>query len=273
MVWCGVRVKWLSITVMALLILSGCSSCMIKQDCEKTNWFEHAKKVALQGKYLEEDEQVLKCKKVDVMSHKQLDMGYKEGRGIYCTLEQINKNAQQGNPVNFSMCVGLPGKSMREQYSEGLKTFCTSNSGYQYGSSGEVYKNVCSPAAEKVFLPSYFKGRTNYLTNYIQDKKDVLVNLEKQDQRFSFDVSRLSNEINSLPRLQECHQERFYNKSSKQTEDRRVCQEPEYIRIQRDTLSHQLNRARSQKDQNTAKITQVTGELENAQNELAKIPK
>ncbi len=208
-----------------------------------------------------------------MIAHQQLDMGFKEGRSIYCTLEQINKNAQLGNPVNFNMCDGLPGKSMRQQYAEGLKIFCTAKSGYQYGSGGEVYKNVCPPESENIFLPSYYKGRTNHLNNLIQDKKEILANLQNQDQRFSTDVNRISFEINSLPYVQECRQENYYNRSTKRTEVQRVCEEPLYIRSQRDSLSGQLNHARSQRDQNSAKINQVTGEIENARSELGKIPK
>ncbi len=265
--------KWIVTTIIGSMILTGCSSCMIKQECEKVNWFEHGKKVALQGKYLEEDDQVLRCKKVDEISHSQIDKGFKEGRDQYCTLENIYQNALLGTPVNFRMCEGMSLKNMQAKFAEGTKLFCTADSGYRYGSGGETYKNVCSPEQEKQFMPSYHKGRSTYLTSFIKDKNDLLQTLQKQENQLSDEINRLNFEVNALPRVVDCRNESILNKVTNKYEEHRVCEEPMYIKSRRDSLYSRMSSVRSDRDQSNQKIKSVEKDIEWARTELTKIPK
>jgi hypothetical protein len=46
---------------------------------------------------------------------------------------------------------------------DGLRTYCTWESGFRQGRQGNSYRGVCSPAEERDFLPAYEDGRRIYV--------------------------------------------------------------------------------------------------------------
>jgi len=155
------------LTCILSLYFVGCASAL-KERCEKTNWFEHSRDVALDGRYLEEDALIKECKEVDRTSAVQLDLGFKSGHERYCTYENFFRKGEAGDVINYRMCDMLTLKNMQERYISGLKEFCTPEVGYVYGGSGKIYKKVCFLSAEEKFLPQYYKGRTEFLSRSIK---------------------------------------------------------------------------------------------------------
>lgn len=85
------------------------------------------------------------------------EKGYQDGRSGYRT-SRMNDHAQacakfgiEANPSAYM--------SARE---DGLRTYCTWESGFRQGRQGNSYGGVCSPAEEVGFLPAYQDGRQIY---------------------------------------------------------------------------------------------------------------
>lgn len=170
----------------------GCASYFLRKQCEETNWFQHGQNVAMSGRRLDADDFIRQCQKVEAkMSFSEVDNGFKAGMGKYCTQENIFAVAKSGKKFSFDMCDGESQAKMRGKYQEGLRAFCTPQSGYRYGASGEIYQEVCPPNLESDFLTEYRKGRKVYLTAAAQEK-------EKEFQRLAGDLRTLENQRQSV---------------------------------------------------------------------------
>ncbi len=255
-----------------LLLLSGCSSWELKERCEKTNWFEYARDVANSGRYLEEDGFIKECKKVDRISDQQIDIGFKSGRERYCTYESFLRNGEAGEPVNFKMCDNLVLKDMQMRYAQGLKSYCTSKTGYTVGASGKVYKNVCLKKSEEDFLPPYFKGRKEFLTKQIEQLTQDIASLQNLQSDLSRQIQLISNEIFMLPKNVTCHTEHYVDANTQKEEVRNICQEDPVTAMRRSYLNQQIDPLRSQYAQHGFILAKETKTLIEARSELTKIP-
>lgn len=254
------------------IYISGCASWALKERCEKTNWFEYSQGVAFQGKYLEEDAFVKDCKDVDRTNAVQLDQGFKLGREKMCSYDEIYLRATQGQPVFFKFCDGLEMNLMKKKFTDGLVIFCTAERGYSYGKSGQVYQRVCAAQQEVQFLPKYFQGRKEYLSQMILDTKENLKSLSNQLARIEYSHSEASRAYYSIPNLLDCSTISVYNEITKKDETKRVCSEPNYIRNQRDRLYDKLSEISDQLRDTRNSIKQKSADLENYQKELNIIP-
>lgn len=235
------------VSVVLVLITTGCSNWQLQERCEKTNWFNYSQKVAFEGKYLEEDGFVKACKKLDSTSAVQLDLGFKQGREKMCQYDEIYNRAKEGVPVFFKFCDGLEMNEMRSQYQKGLASYCTKEKGYSFGKAGKIYLNLCSPEQEKVFLPGFYKGRKEYLTSYIEEQTKNLGNLKTLEASYAQTESNLQEEYRTLPdNARECNLQSVYNESTKQNEFQTICSEPFYIQNRRTSLWAKMDEVRRQ---------------------------
>lgn len=254
------------------LCCSACSSWDLKKQCEETNWFEHSKKTAMAGLYLDEDPFVRQCQKVDRANGTQLDLGFKTGRESYCTYENIQRLGETGERANYGMCDNLAIKQMQERHLQGLTLFCTPDSGYQYGIAGKIYKNVCFKIAEPFFLPSYQRGRREYLEKAIVSRQSDIESAIDMQSQLDSQISKLSGEITALPQVLECHNESVYNNSTKEYESHRVCSEPWYIRSRRSQLYSQMDGLRERYSRQAKDLQDWRSILADAQDQLARLP-
>lgn len=253
------------------LVLFGCASAL-KERCEKANWFEHSRDVALSGRYLEEDLLIKECKGIDSTSAVQLDLGFKSGRERYCTYENYLRRGEAGDLVNFRLCDGLVLRSMQERYANGLKSFCTAEVGFSYGASGKVYQKVCLLQAEVKFLPQYYKGRLQYLEKSISQVTQDMRMLQDLQNQIAPQINLVSHEISMLPSPQQCSQRMVYNEITKKDEARTICEEASYIRNRRSELYSQLNSLRTQYMNHSTVLSVSTANLSHLRTELTKIP-
>lgn len=256
----------------AALLLTGCANWALQERCEKTNWFEYSRDLAMTGRYLEEDGFVKECKGVDRTSATQLDLGFKNGRDRYCTYENFLRQGEAGEIVNFKMCDNLILKHMQERYAGGLKGFCTADHGYKYGSAGKTYKNVCLRDAEAKFLPTYFKGRKEFLEKSILRLGVDIAGLQAAQASLSARIDGLQHEIQALPSPQECRNVTVYVPSTEKYESRTVCEESFYIRSRRQQLYDQIDPLRAQHAVHAGILSKMLTDLQFAREELVKIP-
>lgn len=154
--------------------LSSCASYFLRKECEKTNWFEHGKKIATAGKYINEDAFVQSCFKAEgEVSSSELDKGFKAGREWYCSKEGAEKTGGDGQPFNFKMCADFDSSIKLEgPYQKGIAKFCTPENGYSVGLRGEKYLKVCPQKTEPKFLVQYNKGLRIYYDGKITAAKE-----------------------------------------------------------------------------------------------------
>lgn len=259
----GSRLNKLFSGLVLVFFTAGCANWALQDKCEKTNWFEYSQNVAYQGKYLEEDGFIKACKGIDSTSAVQLDLGFKQGREKMCQYDEIFTRAKEGVPVFFNFCDGLEMNRMKSLYHQGLISYCTKEKGYSFAKAGKLYQNLCSPQQEKEFLPGYYKGRKEYLNNYIAEHKAKLVGIKELEESYARTETNIHREYSTLPsNATECHTVTVYNEASKQNETRNVCQESTYIRSRRSSLWSDLDTIRS-------KLQDLRKEWKNTENTIA----
>lgn len=164
----------LSLIALAL-ILTSCASYMKRKQCENTNWFEHGKKVALSGKWLNSDSHLMECRKVEAsIAESQVDLGFKNGLQIYCSPAEAYNVGKSGTPYSNDLCEGPLSTTLRQRHQKGIEDYCAKSNGYNAGSSGIKYQNVCPANLEAAFLVEYKKGRKKYVTAAIEVQNSTL---------------------------------------------------------------------------------------------------
>ena len=120
------------------------SCSMLKRKCEKTNWFEYGKGVALTGKRLSADEFYNQCiEKEAEINEVSADQGFKQGLDIYCAPEAPYDYGKLGKPYNFKFCDHINISEMKSLHMKGLRVYCQPSNGYPEGIKGEAYNKLC----------------------------------------------------------------------------------------------------------------------------------
>ena len=259
-------------SLMMVTFYLGCSSWDLKNRCEQTNWFEYSQGVANSGRYLEEDRFVSECRSVDRINAQQLDQGFKLGREKMCTYDELMQRGVRGEPVSFALCDALDPSKRKAKYQEGLVVFCTNDSGYSYGKSGHVYQKVCSPQLELQFLPGYQKGRREYLTDQLANKKALVANQKHELQELTTQQSHLANAYASIPKVHECRDRLVYDEISKKNENKTICTEATYLVHQRTTISDSLESTTRSIKALRERIAAGESVIQAYQNELVTLP-
>jgi hypothetical protein len=181
--------KLITIAFLSTLFV-GCAS-RLKQDCEATNWFKHGEEVALRGEWLSTDAKLLSCRKEEAeISESQADLGFKSGRQKYCTGSNSYLVGKSGDPFSKDMCDTPSLKTIVSDYNKGLRDYCSKANGFNAGSSGKKYKNLCPADLETTFLPEYKKGRLKYVEAQIK-------NLEYRQRDLQMAISNKNTQVMS----------------------------------------------------------------------------
>ena len=86
------------------------------------------------------------------------EKGYQDGLSGYRT-SRLHDHAQACAKFGVE---ANPGAYLSAR-DDGLRTYCTWESGFRQGRQGNSYGGVCSPAEERDFLPAYEDGRRIYV--------------------------------------------------------------------------------------------------------------
>jgi hypothetical protein len=241
---------------------------MLKERCEKTNWFNYSQSVAYSGKYLEEDGFVKDCKGVDRTNSQQLDLGFKLGREKMCTYDEMYRRGKEGQPVYFNFCDSLSKSQMKLKYDEGLKIFCTESNGLVYGKSGAVYLKVCPMTSEVSFMNGYRPGRTQYLALLIQTKKSEILQMESNYIELIRRETTANIQYNQIPSGQHCGNREIYNEETKKKMIVTICEVDSVISSQRSLVIEQLDRIRREMYQSRIQKQKLSEEIKVAEQEL-----
>ncbi len=111
-------------------------------------------------------------------------------------------------------CVGigsrLDDKKYAQGFAQGLRKFCQTSYGYEFGLQGQVYQRTCPKTSEAKFLSGYLVGRKKFLNEEIKDRKGLIASINndlrsKEKMSLHDDVTKLksrretvTNELTSL---------------------------------------------------------------------------
>ncbi len=165
---------------------------MIRQECDKLNWYQLGYDAALRGDRISNDPQINRCRKAEAeISESQLDVGFKAGMSRYCQPETAYQTGKQGDTLNSDFCDSNILSLLKHKHMVGNQAYCAD--GLNAGLSGKKYKNVCGADSEKTFMPTYKQGRKKYLTS-------LLTVAENSKRDNNIEVSRFTSEKNMLDR-------------------------------------------------------------------------
>ncbi len=163
----------------SFLLFTSCTNFLIRQQCDKLNWYQVGYDAALRGERISNDQHVSQCRKAEAeISESQLDVGFKAGMARYCQPETAYQTGKQGDTLNSDFCETNVLGTLKRKFNEGNLAYCSD--GQTAGQSGKKYKSVCSADLEKKFMPDYKIGRKKYLSNLLvlADSKKREIGLE-----------------------------------------------------------------------------------------------
>nr|BFD61020.1 hypothetical protein CKG001_31270 [Bdellovibrio sp. CKG001] len=178
-----------SLLVVLMLSVVGCTSYFKRKNCEEINWFEHGQKVAMRGQWLNADNTLNECRKVEAdIQESQLDRGFKSGVEKYCSGPNTYLIGKSGDLFSRDLCEGSQINVLVAEHQKGLRDYCAKSNGYTAGTSGKRYQNVCPKDLEAAFLPEYRKGRRKYVQSLIESK-------DKQVRSIDMDITAKRNSL------------------------------------------------------------------------------
>lgn len=192
--------------IVLMLNLTACASYFKKKECESTNWFEHGKKVALRGEWLNSDKLVNECRKVEAeIQESQLDQGFKNGMQKYCSAPHAYQVGKSGDFFSRDVCEGPQINVLLAEHNKGVKDYCAKSNGQNAGASGKKYQNICPKDLEPAFFAEYRKGRKKWVQAMIDtrqtDIREIDSKLFSKRSDLSFRQGRLrglESEVSSL---------------------------------------------------------------------------
>ncbi|WP_436355853.1 DUF2799 domain-containing protein [Brevundimonas sp. CEF1] len=99
------------------------------------------------------------------------EKGYQDGLSGYRT-SRLHDHAQACAKFGVE---ANPGAYLSAR-DDGLRTYCTWESGFRQGRQGNSYGGVCSPAEERDFLPAYEDGRRIYVVEQAVSSAESALN-------------------------------------------------------------------------------------------------
>jgi hypothetical protein len=154
---------------------------MVRKECEKTNWFEHGRKIALSGRRVTGDEHVVQCTKAEAnIDSVALDRGFKTGMETYCQPETIYQVGKRGEFFSAEMCDGEQPRLLKKKHDDGVQEYCRRSNGYTAGAIGTPYNGICPKDLEPGFLPEFNRGRKAYLNTQIANAESEIKDLDSE---------------------------------------------------------------------------------------------
>lgn len=183
-----IKIYFSLVAVGVLFLNSGCGM-LTRHQCEKVNWFERGQALALKGQYPQNDQQLKECRRAKAdIDESQLDQGFKRGRELYCHPERAFLTGKQGDAFATDICDQAQVKGLLRKHAEGIRAFCTPESGKQLGASGKEYNHVCPADLEAAFKNAYSKARKGYL-------EGLLPGLQQQVQQKQSQISSAKSQL------------------------------------------------------------------------------
>lgn len=183
------------------LSLASCTSYFVRKDCEKTDWFEFGKGVAMSGNRLSGNGFVRRCEEAESnINYTALDQGFKKGMSDYCQPATVSAIGRRGEFFSTEMCDGENIRSLKAQHQKGVESYCQKSNGIAAGATGKKYNQICPKNLEDAFLIEFNKGRKKFLSasiaqaqNEIDDVENSINSLMSRKQSYITELAMVGN--------------------------------------------------------------------------------
>lgn len=219
-----------------------CASYFTRKECEKTNWYQHGFKVAMEGQRVDADNFVKECTRVNAeINHGDLDTGFKAGMAKYCEPETVFQSGKSGKPLSADMCDDHRLPKLKLRHAEGIKIFCQPHNAHRFGASGGKYENVCPEAMEEAFLVEYRKGRKIYLNHMIEEKEKEMREIDRKIANLENKRKEKNRDLLILPAGRVLEREKKYDPKSRSVREEVKVKEDEETRHRRSLIEDEIN--------------------------------
>lgn len=255
----------IGILAAVLLLTTGCTNWLIRQECKKIDWRQHGYDAAMSGRRLTGDTQTDRCRAADFdVPEQQLDVGFKEGMSNYCKPDIVFVTGKKGDFFNTDMCDPGQANFLRSRHAEGVKAYCAVDNGFDAGSSGKKYQSICPPAMEKAFLKEYKRGRKSYLSARIKNAETSKAELDSRAANLAREAEFKRRQLSLMPAARTVTQQ-VLRDGQYVTET--VIEDP--FASQRDVMRNQVNSAVTQLNEVDRQREQVSKQMADDRLELA----
>lgn len=252
-----------------LFFLGSCASYFVRKECEKTNWFEFGRSVALKGERLSGNDHIVRCEQVEAqIDHAALDLGFKAGMERYCQPDMVFAIGRRGEFFNLNLCDGDKPRLLQAKHADGVALYCQKGNGFAAGALGTPYNNICPKNLEPAFLVEFNRGRKNYLQTVISvteseidDLRDDIDRLEKQRTSIAF-------QMNALGKTKTIKKAVVYDPVSRTHKEEISIGEDESTRRRKDSLQWDLDRVTREIESKLQKQTELRKKIREIKTEL-----
>lgn len=246
------------------LNLVACASYFKRKECESINWFEHGKKVALRGDWLNADQTVTECRKAEAdIQESQLDLGFKNGMQKYCSGPQAYLIGKNGDFFSRDLCEGPQINVLIAEHKKGIADYCAKTNAFSAGASGKKYLNICPQNLEPAFLPEYRKGRKKYVQAMIETTQADIRQLDSRLSSLRSDVS-----FNKI-RLNQIQNEQSLVEAQKNTTPLQASNQRSYLESRLTVLSSEISSLRAKISTSESEANQIEKNRTEKMNDLA----
>jgi len=171
----------------------------MRKKCEKKNWFEYGRIVALKGLRLGSDQFYNQCKKAEAeFDEMSADQGFKKGMNIYCSKEAPYDYGKRGKPYNFDFCDHTYISKMKADHEKGLRVYCRPKNGFPEGIKGDPYNKLCPIDMEAKFLKGFNRGRIKYLRSEIVKYNHEVRDIDRDIKSKEYDLREYKADLRDL---------------------------------------------------------------------------
>jgi hypothetical protein len=125
--------------------------------------------------------------------------------------------------------------SFKAGYQDGLKLFCSTNSGFSFGKGGKIYENTCLKSSESQFLKGYLSGRIEYLNTKISTTKTQHANAKDRFWRKEQEYLLLKSEDPEQAKIERDFLDAFQEESNQlKASMEKLNNEVKYLKKQRE---------------------------------------
>jgi hypothetical protein len=244
--------------------LVSCASYFTRQECNKTDWFQYGRSVAMKGERLTGNDFIHRCEQAEAdVDAVALDRGFKVGMETYCKPETVYQMGKQGEFYNGEMCDGEQPRLLKQKHAEGVAEYCKKANGYSAGTGGKAYNGICPKNLEADFLPEFKRGRKVYLTGVIDLNEKEIRQLNDDIQSLQIRKLSVQNEILSLTNASKRTTITYVNgvQTLSTVEDESVKNRKQNLQWDADRLQGEINDKQSKQEQLRTKNRDMQKEL------------
>ena len=149
----------ITLIAMSVCCLASCVPHLNEQQCKTMNWYNRGYQDGSRGDYQHDlSPAIADCAKFKLkVNTKSYAKGWRAGTRTFCTPNNGFNLGTQGSNYN-NVCPANLANTFAAAYRRGLRRYCIPTTGYELGRSGKPMPNFCAPDLRVAFSNAYQRG-------------------------------------------------------------------------------------------------------------------